>query len=143
MKNDTSYYSNKLCSYPDPVIFSTSNVATSALALYGGYLRLNVDNVNIAPAWDLQRHLYIPNVNNSTSTTVGTTTLLVPQNSVNGNVQGFAPIQPCWIFNGKQNIQLSINLPQALAVVEGSSAQRIVVMLRGHLAQNVGINANY
>lgn len=129
----------KLYSYPDPTVFISTNVVSGANALYNGFLKLTVDNTNIAPAWDINRHFRVPTANNA-QLSVGTG-LVYPVSEFDGNTQGFAPVQPCWIFNGKQNIQLSLNLPAAVTAVE--TFQRVVVILRGHLAQNVGINQVY
>lgn len=130
----------KLVSFPDPTIITTANAAAAAYGLYSGWASLNVDQQNISPYWDLQRHLVIPNTNVGGTTTAATG---FNQSELNGQTQGFAPVQPCWIFNGKQNIQFNLNLPAAISTVQASSLGRIVVILRGHLAQNVGINQQY
>lgn len=133
--SDATY---KLFSYPDPGTFTTS--ATASYTLYNGFFKLTVDNSNVAPYWDLNRHLKIPTTNYSAPATASTGQVNMIT-EFDGNTQGFAPVQPCWIFNGKQNIQASINLPTAVSTVE--TYQRVIVILRGHLAQNVGINMQY
>lgn len=127
----------KLASYPDPNIITTTSAPAAAYGLYSGWLSLNVDQKNIAPYWDVQRHLVIPNTNVGGTTTAATG---FNQSELNGQTQGFAPVEPTWIFNGQQNIQFSLNLPAAIGTVQASSLGRVVVILRGHLAQNVGIN---
>lgn len=130
----------RLFSYPDAGTFSTA--ATQAYGIYNGNLSLSVDNNQIVPFWDCQRHLNIPNPNYSAPATasVGQVNMISAQD---GTTQGFSPVEPMIIFNGTQNIALKLNLPNALTAVEtsgGSSVQRVVLLLRGHLAQNVGIN---
>lgn len=132
----------RLFTYPDAGTFSSSNVATQAYGIYNGNLSLSVDNNQIVPFWDCQRHLNIPNPNYSVPPT--TTPAQISQIAAqDGTTQGLSPVEPMIIFNGTQNIALKLNLPNALTAVEtsgGSSVQRVVLLLRGHLAQNVGIN---
>lgn len=127
----------RLFSYPDAGTFSTASVATQAYGIYNGNLSLSVDNNQIVPFWDCQRHLNIPNPNYSAPATASTGQINMIS-AQDGTTQGLSPVEPMWILNGTQNIALKLNLPVALSAVE--STQRIVLLLKGHLAQNVGIN---
>jgi hypothetical protein len=127
----------RLLTYPDSLVFTTSGVPAATQALYNGNISLSVDNDTIVPNWDLIRHNNIPNPN---SYAVASGQNPPMTSGFDGTTQGLAPVEPMWILNGKQNINLRLNLQSALAAAETN--QRVVVLLRGHLAQNVGINLN-
>jgi hypothetical protein len=126
---DTAY---RLATFPDTQIF-TGGTAATMQQIYNGSLKLSVDNDQIVPNWDLVRHNNVPNPNYTAATNSQVS-------AFDGTTQGFAPVEPMFILNGQQNINLSINLQSALGTLQANS--RLIVMLRGHLAQNVGINLN-
>ena len=52
-----------------------------------------------------------------------------------GADSAFYPVEPAWVLVGSKQNSLQVQLPQAMAAVETNS--RAVLILRGHLAQNV------
>jgi hypothetical protein len=52
-----------------------------------------------------------------------------------GADSGFYPIEPAWVLVGSKQNVLTVQLPTAMAAVESNS--RAVIIMRGHLAQNV------
>lgn len=126
----------KLLSNPDKAIMTGTGTAAAGYGLYNGNLSISIDNTTLVPYWDLSRHLLIGYPNNTVTSTAGTS-----GSYFDGNVSGFAPVQPGIVLAGQKNLQLKINMPTAFAEVE--TYQRIVVVLRGHLAQNVGINKRF
>lgn len=128
---DTTF---QLCTYPNASIFSTANTASSLYSLYNSNLQLTVNNRQVVPSYDVYRHYSVPNQQQVTAPYyAGQTAAWKDEQS--GADSGMYPVEPGWVFVGsKQNI-LQITLPAALAAVEANS--RVIVVLRGHLAQNV------
>jgi hypothetical protein len=52
-----------------------------------------------------------------------------------GGTSGFYPIEPGWVLVGSKQNTLQVQLASAMAAVETNS--RAILILRGHLAQNV------
>lgn len=129
---DTTF---RLNTYPDQGQFTTGY--TNLYTIYNSNLSLSVDNNQVVPFLDCERFLNIPNPNYSVpqTTAAGQINQIA---AIDGTTQGFTPIEPMLIFNGTQNIALKLNLPAAIATLDSNT--RVVIMLRGHLAQNVGIN---
>lgn len=123
---DTTF---RLNTYPDQGQFATGY--TNLYTIYNSNLSLSVDNNQVVPFLDCERFLNIPNPNYSAAANAQIA-------AIDGTTQGFTPIEPMLIFNGTQNIAMKLNLPAAIATLDSNT--RVVVMLRGHLAQNVGIN---
>jgi len=119
----------------------TAAQATDALSLYNGLLQLTVNQRTILTSWDVQKHLYIPQtqVNAFTALKTGATTVLVgaehyTDDFYNGSEFGMYPVEPNIVINGKDKNDLSIVLPSAIASAPANA--RIVIMMRGVLAQN-------
>lgn len=120
--------------YPDPNVFSTSGAGAAAQALYNGFLSLTIDNDVVVPEWDLSRHFKIPNQQYAANAYY-TTSAINYQSEIDGDTDGYYPVEPNWIFNGASNLDFKINMPQAIVTVQTNS--RIVVIQHGIKAQNV------
>lgn len=118
--------------YPNAQAFTTSGAATALYNLYNGSMSVVVNNRQIIPAWDLYRHLYVPQTQQATST--GTNTA-IDQNDA--SEYGYYPAEPNIVFVGSKNNQISLNLPGAISTLQAATAPRIVIIFRGILAQNV------
>jgi hypothetical protein len=128
---DTTF---QLVTYPNASIFSTANTASSLYSFYNGSLSLTINNRQVVPSYDVYRHYSVPQQQTTTNADY-TTSSINYKDQQSGADSGFYPVEPGWVFVGsKQNI-LQINLPAALTAVESNS--RVVVVMRGHLAQNV------
>ena len=124
----------QLFTYPNSQNFSASNTASSLLNWYNSSLTLTVNNRQIVPAYDLYRHYSVPMQQQVTAPyySANTATFLDQQS---GADSAFYPVEPAWVLVGSKQNSLQVQLPQAMAAVETNS--RAVLILRGHLAQNV------
>lgn len=118
--------------YPNAQAFTTAGAAAALYNLYNGSMSVVVNNRQIIPAWDLYRHLYVPQTQQATST--GTNTA-IDQNDA--SEYGYYPAEPNIVFVGSKNNQISLNLPGAISTLQAATAPRIVIIFRGILAQNV------
>ena len=120
-----------LYTYPNATAFSTSGAATALYNLYGGKLSVVVNNRQIVPSWDLYRHLYVPQTQQGAAATATT----IDQNDA--TEFGYYPVEPNIVLVGSKNNVISLELPGAISTLQAGVAPRIVVIMRGILAQNV------
>ena len=125
----------QLVTYPNARIFSASNTASSLYNWYNSSLSLTVNNRQIVPAYDLYRHYSVPQTQQQTAPyyAANTTDPFVDQQD--GGESAFYPVEPAWVLVGSKQNTLQVQLNSAMAAVETNS--RAVLILRGHLAQNV------
>jgi hypothetical protein len=120
-----------LYTYPNASAFTTSGAAAALYNLYNGKLSVVVNNRQIVPAWDLYRHLYVPQTQQGAASTATT----IDENDA--TEFGYYPVEPNIVLVGSKNNVISLELPGAISVLQASTAPRIVVIMRGILAQNV------
>lgn len=120
-----------LYTYPNASAFTTSGAAAALYNLYNGKLSVTVNNRQIVPAWDLYRHLYVPQTQQGAAATATT----IDENDA--TEFGYYPVEPNIVLVGSKNNVISLELPGAISVLQASVAPRIVVIMRGILAQNV------
>lgn len=118
-------------SYPSPTYF-TATAAQALYQLYNGTLNLTVNNRVITPNWDLNRHLCVPQTQ-QTVTPIDAGTVV---NQFEGSTYGEYACEPNWVLIGSKNNSLTINLPNAISTLKATSTTVITLMLRGVLAQN-------
>ena len=121
----------RLYTYPNTTAFSTAGAATALYNLYNGKMSVVVNNRQIVPAWDILRHLYVP----QTQQDVLAPTTKQDQNDA--TEFGYYPVEPNIVLVGSKNNVISLELPGAISTLEAGTAPRIVVIMRGILAQNV------
>jgi len=123
----------RVLSYPSTETneFTTAQ-ADAALALYNGFLSIQVNNQNVLPAYDILRSYYVPQTQGGVGVTAQT---VFPVDQWDASDNGFYPIEPNLLLNGGANIVASIVLPAAIATVKANS--RIVAIFRSILCQNV------
>jgi len=124
-----------LDTYPNPRKYSTAGASQALYNLYNGQLSLTVNNRVITPSWDLARHLEI----NQTQQTVTPIATTIPLDQMNGYTSTSCPVEPNWVLIGSKNNQLQLNLPNAIGTLQASVTTKLVVILRGVLAQNVTV----
>ena len=90
-----------------------------------------INNRQILPSWDILRHLYVP----QTQQDVLAPTTKQDQNDA--TEFGYYPVEPNLVLVGSKNNVINLELPGAISVLEAGTAPRIVVIMRGILAQNV------
>lgn len=120
-----------LYTYPNASAFTTSGAAAALYNLYNGKLSVVVNNRQIVPAWDLYRHLYVPQTQQGAAATATT----IDENDA--TEFGYYPVEPNIVLVGSKNNVISLELPGAISTLQASVAPRIVVIMRGILAQNV------
>jgi len=121
-----------LFTYPNAVTFSTAGAATALYNLYNGRMTVTVNNRQICPAVDLQRYLYVPQFQQGSSSSV--TNGGIDQNDA--TEYGYYPVEPNIVLVGSKNNVVTLELPSAISTLQASTAPRIVVIMRGILAQN-------
>jgi len=121
-----------LFTYPNAVTFSTAGAATALYNLYNGSMSVTVNNRQIMPAWDLYRHLYVPQFQQGSSSSA--TNGGIDQNDA--TEYGYYPVEPNIVLVGSKNNVINLELPSAISTLQASTAPRIVVIMRGILAQN-------
>jgi hypothetical protein len=124
-----------LYSYPNTTAF-TGTSATSLYQFYNSTMSLVVNNRQIVPAFDCSRFLQVPQTQQTGNADYATSGInyIDQWDGVN---TGFVSIEPQWTIVGSKNNVLQIALPNALTSVQASTDSRVVLIMRGHLAQNV------
>lgn len=120
---DTTF---KLMTYPNPFVLTNE---VQMQAYYNGFLSIMINNNQYTQKWDLWRHWKTNQTQQTAALGAGS-----PEDQFDGADDGFYPMQPFILFIGSQNIQLNITLPVSPSAVDANS--RLVIMLRGILAQN-------
>jgi len=120
--------------YAPASVFSTAGTATAAIGMFSnGYLKYTNNQQVVAPYWDLRRHYNVPFQQPATAAYY-TGSNINYIGSVDASTDGFYPVQPGWFFNGSGNVQLTLNLPGALAAVE--TYEFAILYFAGFLLQN-------
>ena len=114
----------KLYTYPNATAF-TSATDDDLWSIYNGYLKLTINNEQILPSWDVLRHYFVPQTQQSASTT----------DQWAAGSDAFYPVEPGIVMNGAANINFQLTANGAPATVETNSF--IAVIQRGILCQNV------
>lgn len=122
----------------------SNTTAAQAYAIYNGAMQLNVNQRTVLTAWDLQRHLFIPQVQLGAGN-VTTAAFSAPTGSATvGHIYddhfnaadfGMYPVEPNVVLAGNKKNDLTVSMPIAPSSVPASS--RLVFIARGILAQNV------
>ena len=120
-----------LYTYPNASAFTTSGAAAALYNLYNGKLSVTVNNRQIVPAWDLYRHLYVPQTQQGAASTATT----IDENDA--TEFGYYPVEPNIVLVGSKNNVITLELPGAISTLQASTAPRIVVIMRGILGQNI------
>lgn len=101
--------------------------AAAMNALYNGIMQITVNNDVILPAWDLSRHFYRPQ-------TQQTAAANSPLDQKRLAEDAFYAVEPNITAIGSKNTAITVNLQAALSAVDANS--RLIIVLRGVLAQN-------
>jgi hypothetical protein len=125
---------DRLNTYANANIFSTSNVATALEGTFysNGSFGVTVNNDVILPYRGLFNHLYVPQTQQTGVT--ASSTVANYEDQIRGAEDGFVTCEPNIVLIGSKNYVPTINLPVNLAAVETN--QRAVLIFRGILAQN-------
>lgn len=126
---DTSFQLN---TYPNQVVFTGTN-DEAAMGLYAGQLQLTVNQRTILTAWDVSRHYCTNQTQQLVARAAATPFSNIDQLDLAKD--GFVPIEPNLVFVGSKKNVFQLVLPAGLTAVQANS--RVVIVLRGLLAQNV------
>lgn len=126
----------KVYTYPSITGATSGAIATALQTLYNGKLNVMNNNINVVPAWDINRHLFVPRTQENTNFNVAATTAPAQFtiDQLNFENDGFCPVEPNWVINGGGNMVATINLPAAISSIPTNGA--IVLIARGVLIQN-------
>lgn len=114
----------KLYTYPNATVFAAAT-DDDLWSIYNGYLNLTINNEQILPSWDVIRHYFVPQTQQSASTT----------DQWAAGSDAFYPVEPGIVMNGAANINFQLTANGAPATVQANSF--IAVIQRGILCQNV------
>lgn len=120
-----------LFTYPNQVAFDATS-DDAAYTIYNGYMQLTVNQRTIVTNWDLQRHYCV----NQTQQLLAKTSPAQNIDQSNQSNDGFYPVEPNIVLVGSKKNLLQVVLPNSLASVPSSGNARIVMVMRGILAQN-------
>lgn len=127
----------KVYTYPTAAAaVAAGTTAANLQTLYNGKLSIQMNNRNILPNWDINRHWFTGQTQENTNFNVAAPTApaVYSIDELNFSEDGFVPVEPGWILNGAANIQATISLPGAIATIPTNGA--IVCQFRGILIQN-------
>jgi hypothetical protein len=113
--------------------FTTAGAAVAAQTVYNSIFNIAVNNTIIVPAWDVFRHIFIPQTQNGVIITAQT---IVPTDQIDGSGDGFFPVEPNLVWIGSQNIVINLIMPAAIGTAQAGGFSRLVLIFRGLLAQN-------
>jgi hypothetical protein len=108
---------------------TTAGITNSQSLFFHSYLNIAVNNVQYLQNFDIFRCYSAPIVQTGNIFATGGDT--TAQNSINGGMSGFAPLTPTLQFSGTAKIDITINLPTALAF---TVAPTINLIFRGFLS---------
>jgi hypothetical protein len=108
---------------------TTAGVTNANSLFYHSYLNLAVNNVQYLQNYDAFRCFNAPFVQTGNLFATGGST--TAQNSINGSMDGFAPLTPTLQLSGTAKLDLTLNLPTALAF---TVAPVINIIFRGFLS---------
>ena len=128
--------------YDDPVSFTGTN-AVNAGAIYGGFLSFTIDRREFIPSFPMRAFYRVPTTQTNafldTAGTSGTPAATFSGNTgVNGYENGlfsYYPLDPV-ALNGRQTIDININLGAAVAFDDASNTIYAGLELRGYLVVN-------
>jgi hypothetical protein len=97
---------------------------------YNGAINISVNNTQYIKNWMTRRSYIAPQTQQTGPFGAGSQ----GYDMQDGGVDGFYPFQPYVLISGNSNMQITVNLPIAPTTVDANS--RLVIVLRGILAQN-------
>jgi hypothetical protein len=121
-----------LYSYPNQVNF-TGTSDDAAYTIYNGSMQLTVNQRTIITGWDLSRHYFVPQTQQTLAKATVTPWANIDQLDLASD--GFYPAEPNIVMVGSKKNILQVQLNSGLASITANS--RLVCIFRGILAQNV------
>lgn len=119
--------------WSDPNVFSGTNAVNTA-TIYNGNLSFTIDRTEYIPNFPMRSFLRVPDTqfaDNAYFTASGIKT----RDSFNNGLYGFYPCDPT-VINGRQTLDININLGTSVAMDDASNSVWAVLELRGYLIVN-------
>ena len=115
--------------YPNATAFPTG--AAQLYNLYNGSLSIVANNQQILPAWDILKHLFVPQTQGGVGITAQT---VFPIDQVDWKSDPEVVCEPNIVLNGAANYQINLNLPSAPSALDANTY--VAIKWNGILAQN-------
>lgn len=115
--------------YPNATIFPTG--AAQLYNLYNGSLSIVANNQQILPAWDILKHLFVPQTQDGVGITAQT---VFPIDQIDWKNDAEVVCEPNIVLNGAANYQINLNLPSAPTALDANTY--VAIKWNGILAQN-------
>jgi hypothetical protein len=139
---NTQLLSAQFYTYADPTAFTGTNAA-NASAIYGGFLNFTINRREFLPSFPMRAFYRAPVTQTGafldTAGTSGTPAATfvgnTGVNSYDNGLFGFYPSEPT-LIDGRQTLNISINLNSAVAFDDASNSIYAVLELRGYLVVN-------
>lgn len=139
---NTQLLSAQFYTYADPTAFTGTNAA-NASAIYGGFLNFTINRREFLPSFPMRAFYRAPVTQSGafldTAGTSGTPAATfvgnTGVNSYDNGLFGFYPSEPT-LIDGRQTLNISINLNSAVAFDDASNSIYAVLELRGYLVVN-------
>ncbi len=129
-------YQYQLMTFPNPQFYLSGGIDLNLMqALWNtGEIQLTINGNVVTPGWDLKKHMAI----NQTQIDTATWPAGPFFNQVNQLNDGMVQVEPNWIFNGGNNIQLDVvyRVPLTGIGIGNTAQMRLVLIMQGFLAQN-------
>ncbi len=130
-------YQNQLMTFPNPQFYLSSGINLDLMTglWNNGQIELTINGQVVTPGWDLRKHMYIPQTQIDTNTPSTNGAFF---NQVRQRDEGMQTVEPNWIFNGGNNIQLNVVYKTSLTNIgiADTASLRLVLIMEGFLAQN-------
>lgn len=131
--------------YPSEVL-NEAGIVISRLGykLWSGVLELTVNGDVIIPAWDLKRHLFVPQTQREqVSGAWPVSSFFNGHDEFDGAATSFYPVEPNIVFIGNKSSDITIDYPDDLVDAIGAAPLEVrgVLTMRGMLAQNASKTA--
>lgn len=117
-----------LITYPNPAVIGANT--DPYFTAYAGQMTITVNRNVLLPSWDLQRHYYAPETQQTAALGAGS-----PRDENRGLCDGFYPMEPNIVAIGSKNTQIQLLLPNP-GMTAIATNSRFILILRGVLAQN-------
>lgn len=127
--SSTDFTFRKL-TYPNPYFLTDEATARSVGGVYNGKMRITVNNNILVTAWDIDRHYYSPETQQTAAWGAGS-----PLDEYDGSTNGFYPMEPNIVLVGSKKNEIDLILPAGIAAGFPANT-RIGFEFRGILAQN-------
>lgn len=132
--------------YPSEQLNRTGAVLSKlGYKLWAGKFIYTVSGKVVLPAWDMKRHLYVPEEQvEAVNGAFPVGQFYTDHDEFDGAVSGFYPVEPNLILIGNKGNEFKAEFPEDLNNAIGSTANydiRMVVTMRGLLVQNASKTA--